>query len=100
MRDNIQQQVDELNRLQSKIEASIEAKKTQDAENLKKVISLYDGMDPVKAAQKLEAFDPKVAAQILMGMNRRKAARLLEQLPPDKAKRITEAIVTKTPVTN
>lgn len=100
MRDNIQLQVDELNRLQAQIEASIEAKKAQDAENLKKVISLYDGMDPVKAAQKLEAFDAKVAAQILMGMRRRKAAQLLEQLPPDKAKRITEAIVTKTPETN
>lgn len=99
MRDNIQQQVDELNRLQTRIEASIEAKKTQDAENLKKVISLYDGMDPKIAAQKLEAFESKIAAQILMGMNKRKAARLLEALPPDKAKRITESIVRKEPAT-
>ena len=95
MRDNIQQQVDELNRLQTRIEASIEAKKTQDAENFKKVITLYDGMDPKIAAQKLERFDVKIAAQILMGMNKRKAARLLEALPPDKAKLITEAIVSK-----
>jgi flagellar motility protein MotE (MotC chaperone) len=99
MRDNIQQQVDELNRLQTRIEASIEAKKTQDAENFKKVITLYDGMDPKIAAQKLEKFDVKIAAQILMGMNIRKAARLLEALPPDIAKRITETIVRKEPAT-
>ena len=35
LRDNIQQQVKELKRLQVKIEASMEAKKAQDAENLK-----------------------------------------------------------------
>lgn len=99
MRDNIQHQVDELNRLQTRIEASIEAKKTQDAENLKKVISLYNGMDPKIAAQKLETFDSKMAADILLGMNQRKAARLLEALPPDKAKRITETIVRKEPAT-
>lgn len=100
MRDNIQQQVDELNRLQKKIEASIEAKKTQDAENLQKVVNLYNGMDPKKAAEKLEAFDYKVAAQILMGMKQRRAAQLLEELPPDKAKRITESIVSKVPIAN
>lgn len=99
MRDNIQQQVDELNRLQTRIEASIEAKKTQDAANFKKVITLYDGMDPKIAAQKLEILDAKIAAQILMGMNKRKAARLLEALPPDMAKRITETIVRKEPAT-
>ena len=99
MRDNIQQQVDELNRLQTRIEASIEAKKTQDAENFKKVITLYDGMDPKIAAQKLEKLDTKIAAQILMGMKIRKAARLLEALPPDMAKRITETIVRKEPAT-
>lgn len=99
MRDNIQQQVDELNRLQTRIEASIEAKKTQDAENFKKVITLYDGMDPKIAAQKMETFDAKMVAQILLGMNTRKAARLLEALPPDMAKRITEIIVRKKPAT-
>jgi flagellar motility protein MotE (MotC chaperone) len=98
LRDNIQQQVAELKRLQAEIEASMEAKKAQDAENLQKVVSLYNGMDPVRAAQKLEQLEPKVAVQILMNMNQRKAAQLLEQLPPDKAKRITESIVNKVPI--
>lgn len=100
LRDNVQLQVAELKRLQSEIEASMEAKKAQDAENLKKVVNLYNGMDPKKAAQKLESLEPKVAVQILMGMNQRKAARLLEELPPDNAKRITEAIVSKVPPAN
>ena len=98
LRDNIQQQVTELKRLQTEIEASIEAKRTQDAENLKKVVNLYNGMDPRKAAEKLQRLEPKVAVQILMGMKQRKAAKLLEALPPDNAKQITEAIVSKVPV--
>lgn len=98
LRDNIQQQVTELKRLQTKIEASIEAKRTQDAENLKKIVNLYNGMDPRKAAEKLQRLEPKVAVQILMGMKQRKAAQLLEALPPDNAKEITEAIVSKEPI--
>ena len=78
----------------------MDAKKAQDAENLKKVVELYNGMDPVKAAGKLSSLEPKVATLILMGMKQRKAARLLEELPPDKAKRITEDIVNKAPIAN
>lgn len=98
LRDSIQQQVAELKRLQADIEASMEAKKAQDAENLQKVVNLYNGMDPKRAAEKLERLEPKVAVQILMGMNQRKAANLLAELPPDKAKRITESIVNKVPL--
>ncbi|MCZ6473547.1 MAG: hypothetical protein O7A08_01935 [SAR324 cluster bacterium] len=100
LRDNIQHQVTELKRLQEKIEASMEAKKAQDAENLKKVVGLYNGMDPKKSAEKFQELEPKVAVQILLAMNQRKAAQLLEALPPDVAKRITEAIVSKAPKQN
>jgi flagellar motility protein MotE (MotC chaperone) len=98
LRDNIQQQVAELKKLQSQIEASMDAKKAQDAENLQKVVNLYNGMDPIKAAEKLATLDAKVAVEIVMGMNQRKAAQVLQNLPADKAKQITEAIVAKQPV--
>jgi flagellar motility protein MotE (MotC chaperone) len=98
LRDNIQQQVAELKRLQTEIEASMDAKKAQDAENLQKVVNLYNGMDPTRAAEKLGSLEPRIAVQILMGMNQRKAAQLLQELPADKAKRITESIVSKVPI--
>jgi flagellar motility protein MotE (MotC chaperone) len=97
LRDNIQHQIAELRKIQLEIEAGMDAKKALDADNLKKVVSLYDGMDPKKSAQKFQTLDPKVAVQILMAMNQRKAAQLLEELPPQKAKEITEAIVRKAP---
>jgi flagellar motility protein MotE (MotC chaperone) len=100
LRDNIQHQVSELKRLQDAIEASMDAKKSLDAENLKKVVALYNGMDSKRAAEKFQQLEPKVAVQILMSMNQRKAAALLEQLPPENAKRITEEIVRKTPLGN
>jgi flagellar motility protein MotE (MotC chaperone) len=100
LRDNIQRQVSELKRLQGDIEASMEAKKAQDAENLKKVVTLYNSMDPKKSAEKFQTLEPKVAVQILMGMNQRKAAALLQELSPDHAKRITEEIVRKSPPGN
>ncbi|HKI98944.1 MAG TPA: hypothetical protein VKB51_10765 [bacterium] len=98
LRDNIQQQVAELKRLQSKIEASMDAKKAQDAENLQKVVNLYNGMDPQKAAEKLATLDPKVAVEIVMGMNQRKAAQVMQNLPASQAKQITEMIVARQPV--
>jgi len=97
LRDNIQRQIAELKRLQTEVEASMDAKKTQDAENLNKVVNLYNGMDPKRAATKFQALEPRVAVKILMAMNQRKAAQLLEELPPDHAKRITESIVSKVP---
>ena len=78
----------------------MEAKKTQDAENLRKVVGLYNGMDPKKAAEKFQSLESKIAVQILLDMNQRKASSLLEQLPPDVAKRITEEIVSKVPKKN
>lgn len=98
LRDNIQQQVAELRRLQADIEASMEAKKAQDAENLQKVVNLYNGMDPDRAAEKMNELEVRYAVQILMGMNQRRAAQLLEALPAGKAKRITESIVNKVPI--
>jgi len=95
LRDNIQQQVTELKRLQKEIEASMDAKRQLDAENLRKVVNLYNNMDPRKAAEKIQSLDPRVAMQILMGMKERKASQILESLPPENAKRITEAIVAK-----
>ncbi len=100
LRDNIQHQVSELKRLQSEIEASIEARKSLDAENLNKVVTLYNGMDPKRAAEKLQTLDPTVAVRILLAMNQRKAAALLEELPPENAKRITEQIVSRAPQGN
>ena len=100
LRDNIQHQVAELKRLQGEIEASIEARKALDAENLNKVVNLYNGMDSKRAAEKFQTLDPKVAVRILLGMNQRKAAALLEELPPAQAKRITEEIVSRAPGTN
>ena len=98
LRDNIQRQVAELKRLQGEIEASMEAKRAQDAENLNKVVSLYNGMDAKRSAEKLQTLETRTAAQILLAMNQRKAAALLEQMAPDQAKRITEEIVSKVPV--
>lgn len=97
LRDNIQHQIAELRKIQQEIESGMDAKKALDADNLQKVVGLYDGMDPKKSAQKFQSLDAKVAVQILMAMNQRKAAQLLEELPPQKAKEITEAIVRKAP---
>ena len=100
LRDNIQHQISELRKVQEEIETGMDARKALDANNLNKVVSLYDGMDPKKSADKFQTLDPKVAVQILLAMNQRKAAQLLEELSPEKAKEITEAIVRRKPPSN
>ena len=97
LRDNIQHQIAELRKVQEEIETGMDARKALDANNLNKVVSLYDGMDPTKSADKFQTLDPKVAVQILLAMNQRKAAKLLEELSPEKAKEITEAIIRRKP---
>ncbi len=96
LRDNLQQETANLTKLQEEVEASIDAKKAQDAKNLRKVVQLYDGMDPVKAADRLGQLEPRLATQILVRMNPRKASRALEALSPQASQKIVQRLLDKT----
>ena len=95
LRDNLQRETANLTKLQEDVEASIDAKKAQDAENLRKVVKLYDGMNPVRAADKLGQLEPRLATQILVRMNPRKASKALEALSPQASQKIVQRLLNK-----
>lgn len=65
--------------------------KRQDAEQqrLKSLGRIYEGMDPILAAQAVADLDPAVAAAILAAMKPRSAARILNGLSKEQATEIS-----------
>jgi len=57
----------------------------------KQTASLYEMMEPKKAAKILQNFSDNVARDILYSMKKKKAAEILTQLNPETANRITRA---------
>ncbi|MCG6929206.1 MAG: hypothetical protein LJE64_01515 [Desulfofustis sp.] len=56
--------------------------------------SIYENMDPVKAALALADLEPETAAAILAGMRSRSAAKILDILNSRKASELTEILST------
>ncbi|MCK9210204.1 MAG: hypothetical protein M0P61_05125 [Ignavibacteriaceae bacterium] len=57
----------------------------------KQTASLYEMMEPKKAAKIIQNFSDNIARDILYSMKKKKAAEILAQLNPETANRITKA---------
>jgi len=55
----------------------------------KRLVKIYDAMDPDNAAQRLEAMDDSLGSWLLLRINVRKAGQILGAMNPAKASRIT-----------
>ena len=55
----------------------------------KRLIKIYDAMEPDNAAQRLEAMDDSLGSWLLLRINVRKAGQILGAMSPAKASRIT-----------
>ena len=58
-------------------------------EREKRLIKIYDAMEPDNAAQRLEAMDDSLGSWLLLRINVRKAGQILGAMSPAKASRIT-----------
>jgi len=80
----------EVNNLHQQIEA-------HENEREKRLIKIYDAMEPDNAAQRLEAMDDSLGSWLLLRINVRKAGQILGAMSPAKASRITSVLRGKDP---
>ena len=80
--NNLKQVRVEVNTLHQQIEA-------HENEKEKRLVKIYDAMEPDNAAQRLEAMDDSLGSWLLLRINVRKAGQILGAMSPAKASRIT-----------
>ncbi len=81
--------VDELARLQAKLEALEQARQARDAQNWQGLVKLYEAMKPRDAAAIFNDLDKPVLLAVLDRMKDGKAAAVLAAMAPDRARQAT-----------
>ena len=71
------------------LEALLSQRQDAEQQRIKSLGRIYEGMDPILAAQTLADLDPAVAAAILGAMKPRSAARILNGLSKEQATEIS-----------
>jgi flagellar protein FlbB len=72
--------VAELNAAKKGIEASLTAKKSQDAERYRKMVKIYKGLKPDQAGALLNKLDEKMVIEMLNQMDQKTAVRVIPYL--------------------
>lgn len=84
--------VEKLKELETKINVSAEMKKAEDAAKLKGLVTMYEAMKPKDAARVFDGLSFEVLLPLVDQMNPRKMSAILAQMKPEVAARMTTAI--------
>lgn len=75
----------ELRKVHQDIEAMVRKINEAREERIRRIVKIYETMNPEEAAPRLEGLDNDMAVMILSSMNEKKAAKLMEFVSVDKA---------------
>ena len=81
--------INDLKKLRLEVQNIHEQIQSNENEREKRLVKIYDAMEPDNAAQRLEAMDDSLGSWLLLRINVRKAGQILGAMSPDKASRIT-----------
>jgi cell division septation protein DedD len=81
--------IHDLNKLRVEVQNLHQQIEAHENEREKRLIKIYDAMEPDNAAQRLEAMDDSLGSWLLLRINVRKAGQILGAMSPAKASRIT-----------
>ncbi len=85
----IEENINVLKKLRAQLQKIHQEIKTHENQQEKRLVKIYDAMEPDNAAQRLEAMDDTLGSWLLLRINVRKAGQILGALSPAKASRIT-----------
>lgn len=85
----------EIARTNSKIEAGLKKIDEVNTDRVKKIVKIYESMNPEDSAARLEKLDEELAVMILASMSERKAAKILGFVDPDKSAKLSKALKIK-----
>jgi flagellar motility protein MotE (MotC chaperone) len=81
--------INNLSKLRAEVQKAHQQIIEHENEQEKRLVKIYDAMEPENAAQRLEAMDDALGSWLLLRVNVRKAGQILGALSPAKASRIT-----------
>lgn len=88
----IQQQVDELKKLQAAVESAIAKYDEQEQARRNSLVRMFQNMKPSEAARIFEQMEMPSLVEIVEAMNERRAAPILAQMNPIRAQQVTAEI--------
>lgn len=92
---DIDARIAELNKVHGKIEAFVKKIDEVNDERIKKLVKIYESMNPEEAANRLEKLDEDIAVMILVSVNEKKAAKILGFVDVDKSVRLSRSLRVK-----
>jgi flagellar motility protein MotE (MotC chaperone) len=90
----IDDKLEELRKLQNKIEILLGEKATIEKKRLQELAGIYQKMAPTKAAQAITGLDEQLAADLLANMKVKAAAKILDQISKQKATELSTTFST------
>lgn len=90
----IDMKLEELRKLQTKIESLLVKKSLKEKKKLQELASIYQKMSPAKAALVISDIDQQLAADLLANMKVKSAAKILDQIPQQKATELSTTFTT------
>jgi flagellar motility protein MotE (MotC chaperone) len=81
--------INDLKKLRMEVQKIHEQIEADENKREKRLVKIYDAMEPDNAAQRLEAMDDSLGSWLLLRINVRKAGQILGAMSPAKASRIT-----------
>jgi flagellar motility protein MotE (MotC chaperone) len=88
----IQQQVDELKKLQAGVESALARYDEQEQARRNSLIRMFQNMKPAEAARIFEQMELPTLVELVEAMNERRAAPILAQMNPIRAQQVTAEI--------
>ena len=90
----IDMKLEELKKLQNKIESLLVGKSKKEKKKLQELATIYQKMSPIKAALVLTDLDQQLAADLLANMKVKSAAKILDQISKQKATELSTTFTT------
>ncbi len=86
--------LDQLRKLQDKIEVLLEKKSAEEKKRLQDLAKIYEKMNPVKASLAIAGLDQRLAADLLANMKVKSAAKILDQSSKQKTTQLSTTFST------
>jgi len=88
----IQQQIEELKKLQASVESAIAKYDEQETARRGSLVRMFQNMKPIEAARIFEQMEMAALVELVEAMNERRAAPILAQMNPIRAQEVTAEI--------
>lgn len=88
----IEDELAELKTVETRLTAADQARKTEEEQKLKDLVTMYENMKPKQAAAIFDRLDMKILVAVVTKMNPKKTGDIVAKMEPDAAQQLTVAL--------